>query len=125
MVQPEADYTIDFSDAEREMLRERQDELKRGQVVPAAFRAPVPANADVGTDRELAQIQAAASAAQQEEAAVEGTVAEPPATGNYVEYAGKKFRVAEKLNTLALLKFSAASEMSLDDPRAMSAMYAL
>ena len=42
-----------------------------------------------------------------------------------VEFMGKKFRIAEKVGLMPLLKFSAAVDFDISDPRALSAMYAM
>lgn len=97
MPDPEADYEIDF------------DELPR-------LSPPPPPSAD----RELAVVQA--RAAKVDGAAIaEGTVTD----NDRVELLGKKFRVAEKIGLMPLLKFASASDVSTDDPRALSAVYSM
>lgn len=83
-------------------------------------------------DRELARLQAAAHAQAQagadEEAGgkpakvIEGQVADD---GRTVEFLGRRFRVAEKVGAMPLLKFSMYADMSVQDPRALGAMYAM
>lgn len=84
-------------------------------------------------DRELARLQAQAHAqaqAQQVREAgdekqakvIEGQVAED---GKTVEFMGRRFRVAEKIGAMPLLKFSMYADMSVQDPRALGAMYAM
>jgi hypothetical protein len=68
-------------------------------------------------DRELAQVQGITSGV------VEGSVvADPAAT---VEFMGKDFRISDKVGLMPLLKFSAAVDFDISDPRALSAMYAM
>lgn len=100
MPQPEADYEIDWDD----------------EPLPKIQPPPPPPSAD----RELAVIQARAAEADGGKIA-EGTVTE----GDKVELLGKKFRVAEKIGLMPLLKFASASDMSTDDPRALSAVYSM
>jgi len=68
-------------------------------------------------DREMATVQGIASGV------VQGTVAADPAPS--VEFMGKQFRIAEKVGLMPLLKFSAAVDFDISDPRALSAMYAM
>ena len=107
---PEADYEFEFSKEEEEILRDLREH-------PMPDPPPVPANQDRSTDRELAVIQAAA--AQPE---MEGEVI---ATGDYVELHGRKFRVADRIGLMPLLKYSASAQLSTTDPRALGAIYTL
>lgn len=68
-------------------------------------------------DRELAQIQGITSGV------VQGSVVADPAPS--VEFMGRQFRIAEKVGLMPLLKFSAAVDFDISDPRALSAMYAM
>lgn len=63
----------------------------------------------------------------QELAAIQGHVAGVPehAPGGLIEFMGRKFRVADKIGLMPLLKFSDAAELNTEDPRALSAMYAM
>jgi hypothetical protein len=104
MPQPEADYSIDIDPSE-------WDDEPLPKLVP-----PVPSN----TDREMAVVQARAAQADGAKVA-EGTVID----SGKVELLGKQFRVAEKIGLMPLLKFASASDMSTEDPRAMSAVYSM
>lgn len=80
-------------------------------------------------DRELARIQAHAhaQAVAQEEGrdpakVIEGSVADD---GKTVEFMGRRFRIADKVGAMPLLKFSMYADMAVSDPRAMGAMYAM
>lgn len=42
-----------------------------------------------------------------------------------VEFKDEKFRIREKVGTLAMLKWASASELGTDDPRALGAIYAM
>jgi hypothetical protein len=113
MPQPDADYEIDLDESElapadQEALRQlREDQRLREE------REQV--------DRQLAVIQGRAAEAADPAAEVnEGVVV---ATGDTVEMMGKKFRVADKVGLMPLLKFASASDMNTADPRALSAIY--
>ena len=108
-MQSESDYEIDFTDEEKAIL----DELRAH---PMPEPPPVPANQDPAVDRQLAEIQAIATVKT-----IEGEVA----TGDFVELAGRKFRVAPKIGFMPLLKYSAASQMNTADPKALAAIYTL
>lgn len=80
------------------------------------------------TDRELAKVQlASADSNALNDKVVTGEVVDDDSgkTYDYVELAGKKFRVREKIGALAMLKWAAASELDTDDPRALGAIYAM
>lgn len=76
-----------------------------------------PASITPAADRELAQVQGITSGV------VEGSVVTDPA--ETVEFMGKPFRIAEKVGLMPLLKFSAAVDFDISDPRALAAMYAM
>jgi hypothetical protein len=99
MPQPEADYEIEWDD----------------EPLPPITPPPPPS-----PDRELAVVQARAAAAEGAEIA-EGVIDE----SGKVELIGRKFRVAEKIGLMPLLKFASASDMSTEDPRALSAVYSM
>jgi len=86
--------------------------------------------------RQIARERAAADAAgvDAELAAIQGTAAgvapEPALNGKAVpartvELLGKRFKVAAKVGLLPLLKFSAFSNMDVQDSRALGAMYSM
>lgn len=72
------------------------------------------------TDRELAAVHAQAARADGAPMITEGEVIEDH---DMVELKGKKFRVAEKIGLMPLLKYASAADMSTDDPRALAAVY--
>jgi hypothetical protein len=99
MPEPEADYSIDWDD----------------EPLPKLSPPPPPT-----PDRELAAVQALAAKAEGGKVA-EGTVTD----SGKVELLGKHFRIAEKIGLMPLLKFASASDISTEDPRAMSAVYSM
>jgi hypothetical protein len=98
----EADYEIDFDDEPLPRLE------------PPHPRLPST------PDRELAVVQARAAKAEGAKVA-DGTVID----AGKVELLGRQFRIAEKIGLMPLLKFASASDMTTDDPRALSAVYSL
>lgn len=121
MPQPEADYEIDFDEDEKRALRELQaDQARRDRTRTPPPAAEVISPAD---DRELAVVQGRASVAGGGELTVtEGVIADDH---NTIEFMGRKFRVAEKVGLMPLLKYASAADMSTDDPRALAAIYAM
>src|SRR6266702_784427 len=113
MAQPEADYEIDFDDNDKVALRElRADQAARRQQERKAD----------SDDRELAVIQGRAAEADGAELAVtEGIIADDERT---VELMGRRFRIADKIGIMPILKYSSAADMSTEDPRALAAIYA-
>lgn len=114
MPDPEADYEIDIDWSEAETLPKIEPPKPRGR--PRAQPLP-PASSP---DRDLAVVQARAAQANGAEVA-DGTVVD----SGKVELLGKQFRIAEKVGLMPLLKFASASDMTTDDPRALSAVYSL
>lgn len=84
------------------------------------------------TDRELAAVQLAhtdkAALSEATVEAVEGKVVGAK-EWDYVTLgegdSKEKYRIREKIGAMAMFKWSAASELSSDDPRALGAIYAL
>lgn len=81
------------------------------------------------TDRELATVQLSKTGDEAlAEATVEGKVVGQK-EWDYVTLgegdSKKKFRLREKVGAMAMFKWSAASELPTDDPRALGAIYAL
>lgn len=80
------------------------------------------------TDRELAAVQLAKT---DKEALADLTV--EAVEGNVVgkkeydtlKFGDREFRIREKIGAMAMFKWSAASELSTDDPRALAAIYAM
>jgi hypothetical protein len=116
MPDPEADYTIDWDD---------DTGLPAVPVPPPAFRAPPPAPvAAVITpqdDRDLAVVHARAAKAEGSPV-TEGAVVENSDT---IELLGKRFRIADRIGLMPLLKYASASDMSTEDPRALAAIYSM
>lgn len=80
------------------------------------------------TDRELAAVQLSKTGADalngDTAKAVEGNVVGKKEYDE-VELKGVKFRIREKIGAMAMFKWSAAAEMSTEDPRALGAIYAM
>jgi hypothetical protein len=100
----EADYEIDWDD----------------EPLPKIIPPPPPPAPPLNPDRELAVVQARAAAAEGADVA-EGVVT----SSGKVELIGRQFRIAEKIGLMPLLKFASASDMSTEDPRALSAVYSM
>ncbi len=111
MPDAQADYEIDIDWNEN-------DDQPLPKIPPPSPRP----RSQPSADRELAVIQARAAQAEGAKVA-EGTVIDD--SGDKVELLGKKFRIAEKVGLMPLLKFASASDMSTDDPRALSAVYSM
>lgn len=84
------------------------------------------AGLDIDYDAQLAELQRQATTLPGSEDAappvVVGTVVDDART---VEFMGKRFRIADKIGAMPLLKFSMYSDMAVQDPKAMAAMYAM
>jgi len=88
------------------------------------------AGLDIDYDDELARIQGAVAGTEplpdpREETVpvvVAGTVIDDRRT---VEFLGEKFRIADKIGAMPLLKFSMYADLSVQDPKALAAMYAM
>jgi hypothetical protein len=129
MAQPEADYEIDFDEDEQRILDDARAEAREAAAAKAREAvAELDAEARKNElDRQLALVQARGAKADGGEidvAVVEGSVAEAD-DGSTVEFMGKRFRMAEKIGLMPLLKFASASDMSTEDPRALAAMYSM
>jgi len=75
-------------------------------------------------DRQLARIQAGAVPPElRHPDAIPGQVLDDGL--DRIPFLGRDFRMAENIGLMPLLKFSDAAEIRVDDPRALSAMYAL
>jgi len=107
MPNTEADYEIDWD--------------KPLPAIPVPQPKPVAQAPDA--DRDLAVVQARAVQAEGGEIS-EGAVVEDD-DSDKVELLGRKFRMSDKVGLMPLLKFASASDMSTDDPRALSAIYAM
>jgi hypothetical protein len=86
---------------------------------------PKEAGLDIDFDAELAGIQGSVAGVEQPPAA-EIVVADKIVTSDRtVEFMGKRFRIAEKIGLMPLLKFSAFADVNVQDPRALGALYAM
>jgi hypothetical protein len=115
MPDAQADYEIDWDDEPLPKITPPPP--------PASFQQPAytpPAPPALSPDRELAVVQARAAAAEGADVA-EGVVTD----SGKVELVGRKFRIAEKIGLMPLLKFASASDMTTEDPRALSAVYSM
>jgi len=83
------------------------------------------AGLDIDFDTELAEIQGAAAGLDpppKAEVVVADTIVTSDRT---VELNGKRFRIADSVGLMPLLKFSAFSDVDVQDPRALGALYAM
>lgn len=81
---------------------------------------------DTEEDRELAKVQLSQADEEAKSEVVEGKVVEEDGKKyDYVEFKGEKFRVREKIGAMAMFKWSAASDMDTDNPKALAAIYAM
>lgn len=83
------------------------------------------AGLDIDFDAEMAAIQAAgngAAPAKRAEVEVAGKIVTSVRT---VELAGRRFRIADKIGLMPLLKFSAFADVDVQDGRALGALYAM
>lgn len=77
-------------------------------------------------DRELARLQAETDVPESADGqVVTGTVIGTTGDESAVEFMGRRFRIADKIGLMPLLKFSAHAEMKTTDPKALGAMYAM
>lgn len=78
-------------------------------------------------DRELAQVQLsqADDEAKKDDVVTGEVVDDDGKKYDYVEMKGEKFRLREKIGAMAMFKWSAASDMDTDNPRALGAIYAM
>jgi hypothetical protein len=86
----------------------------------------LPETTDASTDRELAEIQRSQVEEDAKREVVEGKVTDADGKEyDYVELKGEKFRLREKVGAMAMFKWSAASDMDTDNPKALGAIYAM
>jgi len=77
-------------------------------------------------DTELARIQGeSAGLPEPQPAEIEIAPGQIVTSDRTIEFMGARFRIADKIGLMPLLKFSAASDMNTADPRALAAMYAM
>lgn len=82
------------------------------------------AGIDIDMDAQLAEIQGISAGVKAEIVHEVRPDSITPVTRS-VEFMGKRFRIAEKIGAMPLLKFSTYADMDIQDPRALSAMYTL
>lgn len=86
------------------------------------------ADLDIDYDAELAKIQSVSSGVSEPEHPAEavkvvtGAVVDSRRTVTFMD---EKFRIADKIGAMPLLKFSMYADMSVQDPKALAAMYAM
>jgi hypothetical protein len=86
------------------------------------------AGLDIDYDAELAKIQSVASGTSEPEhpgeavKVISGAVVDSRRTVTFMD---QKFRIADKIGAMPLLKFSMYADMSVQDPKALAAMYAM
>lgn len=96
------------------MAATRKTEVVQGRVI------------DDSTDRELAKVQLSQADDEAKSGVVDGeVVSEDGKKYDYIELKGEKFRLREKVGAMAMFKWSAASDMDTDDPKALAAIYAM
>jgi hypothetical protein len=82
------------------------------------------AGIDIDMDAQLAEIQGITAGVKAEIVHEVRPDSITPVTRS-VELKGKRFRIAEKIGAMPLLKFSTYADMDIQDPRALAAMYTL
>lgn len=82
---------------------------------------------DFETDQQLAEIQAITAGVEPDvtKDVVPGAIPGTVENIRSVELKGKSFRIADQIGAMPLLRFSTFANMSVQDPRALSAMYTL
>ena len=83
------------------------------------------AGLDIDYDTELAKIQATANGKAPPPAAEVEVAGKVIASSRTVELLGRRFRIADKIGLMPLLKFSAFADMDVQDGRALGALYAM
>src|SRR5215831_2686494 len=96
---------------------------------PSPEREEQPVDGDAGLDidydTELAKIQATANGKAPPPAAEVEVAGKVIASSRTVELLGRRFRIADKIGLMPLLKFSAFADMDVQDGRALGALYAM
>ena len=83
------------------------------------------AGLDIDYDAELARLQAVAAGVEPPPSAEIEVAGKIVTDSRTIELKGKRFRVADKVGLMPLLKFSAFSDVDVQDPRALGALYAM
>ena len=81
------------------------------------------AGIDIDMDTQLAGIQGLAAGVSPE--IIREVKPDSITVTRSVELKGKRFRIADKIGAMPLLKFSMFADMDIQDPRALAAMYTL
>jgi len=98
----------------------------RKVITAKAENVELPETTDAETDRKLAELQRTQADEDAKSDVVEGKVTDKDGkTYDYVELLGEKFRLREKVGAMAMFKWSAASDMDTDNPKALGAIYAM
>jgi hypothetical protein len=83
------------------------------------------AGLDIDFDAELAGIQGAVAGVEPPPAAEIEVAGKVVTSARTVELIGRRFRIADKIGLMPLLKFSAFADVNVQDPRALGALYAM
>jgi hypothetical protein len=83
------------------------------------------AGLDIDFDADLAVIQGQAADLEPQEKAAVAVAGKIITSERTVELLGRRFRIADRVGLMPLLKFSAFADVSTSDPRALGAMYAM
>lgn len=86
---------------------------------------PEEADLDIDYDAELARLQGIAAGVEPPAPAEIEVAGKVVTTARTVELKGRRFRIADKIGLMPLLKFSAFSDVNVQDSRALGAMYAM
>jgi hypothetical protein len=86
---------------------------------------PDDAGIDIDFDQELASIQGTAAGLPAPEPAQLVVAGKVITSSRTVEFLGARFRIADRIGLMPLLKFSAFANLDVQDPRALGAMYAM
>jgi hypothetical protein len=121
MPEPEADYEIDWDDDNKPVVLPPTP-VRTGRMSSSKPAAPAISARD---DRDLAEVQAAAASKAARPADGSDVKGGVVATGDTVELLGQKFRIADRIGLMPLLKFASAADVAVQDPRGLAAMYTL
>ena len=83
------------------------------------------AGLDINFDAELARIQGTVAGVEPPALAEVEVAGKIVTSDRTVELLGRHFRIADRIGLMPLLKFSAFSDVNVQDPRALGALYAM
>ena len=83
------------------------------------------AGLDIDFDTELASIQGAVAGVPRPEPGEVEVAGKAVVSERTVEFMGRRFRIADRIGLMPLLKFSAFADVATGDPRALGALYAM